>query len=89
MNSPDDLDSALTDALHRRADGISVPNDGRARFDQMLAQDTRNRHRRRVGMSLVGIVAVVAIGATAVGFATTSRLRARSPRPSPRPLRTT
>ncbi len=70
MNSPDDLDSALTDALHRRADGISVPNDGRARFDQMLAQDTRNRHRRRVGMSLVGIVAVVAIGAAAVGFAT-------------------
>ena len=69
MNSPDDLDSALTDALHRRADGISVPNDGRARFDQTLAQDTRNRHRRRVGMSLVGAVAVVAIGATAVGFA--------------------
>ena len=69
MNSPDDLDSALTDALHRRADGISVPSDGRARFDQTLAQDTRNRHRRRVGMSLVGTVAVVAIGATAVGFA--------------------
>ena len=69
MNSPDDLDSTLTDALHRRANAVTVPSDGRVRFDQTLAQDSRNRHRRRIGMSLVGMVAVVAIGATAVGFA--------------------
>ena len=78
MNSPDDLDSALADALHRRAGAVPVPSDGRARFDQTLAQDSRNRHRRRVGMSLVGTVAVVAIGATAVGFAAS---RGSGPKP--------
>ena len=69
MSSPDDFDGALTDALNRRAASVHVPDDGRARFEHHLADDTRHRHRRHVAMSVTGVVAVVAIGAGAVVFA--------------------
>jgi hypothetical protein len=81
MSSPDefapDLDGALSDALNRRAASVKVPDDGMARFEQHLADDTRHRHRRHIAMSVTGVVAVVAIGTGAVMFA-----HSRDPHPT-------
>jgi hypothetical protein len=74
MSSPHppdgEFDSALTDALHRRASTVqAAAADGRARFDEHLAVDMRHRHRRRVAMSVTGVIAVLGIGAGAIAFA--------------------
>ncbi len=74
MSSPHpsdgEFDGALTDALHRRASTVhAAAVDGRARFDEHLVVDARHRHRRRVAMSVTGVIAVLGIGAGAIAFA--------------------
>jgi hypothetical protein len=70
MSSPHEFEGALSDALNRRAASVdAAPADGRARFEEHLAADARHRHRRHVAMSVLGVVAIAAVGAGAIAFA--------------------
>ncbi len=73
MSSPHEFDGefdrALSNTLNQRAAAVRVPDDGRARFDEHLTADMQHRHRRRVVMSVTGVVAVMAVGAGAIAFA--------------------